>query len=149
MRTFILSFLLLPAFLFIACGEKSDEESVKDTAKTLIETVKKLDVEGTIEDNEEYFRVVAPHLAYRGPDKNRSWKDGLNYDNPDEREMIADYMEDIYDMFRGVDNYTFGKIETETESEGTWYILEINIKSSTRYFAFLKVNDTFILGDID
>ena len=56
-------------------------------------------------------------------------------------------------MIGTFDSYTVNSYLTDTESEGTWHVLEVEMEvadeSETVMFAFLLIDDVFVLGDVD
>ena len=42
-----------------------------------------------------------------------------------------------------------GDLKTENESEGTWMIMPLLCGNKTVLFAFLRIGENYLLGDID
>lgn len=99
------------------------------------------------------YAAAAPYIVYRGPDKEREWKDVAHYDQPQEQKGIISVCRRIKRYLLMSDGYDFGRFTVDDESEGVWHVWEVFFKTSagreTRYFAFLKIKDQYTLGDID
>lgn len=96
---------------------------------------------------------AAAYFVYRGPDKQREWKDVLKAGNPQERKAVESYCERIKGYLDASTGYDFGEFKVERESEGEWNVWEFIFKhgdqSKKVYFAFLKVKGKYAIGDID
>ena len=89
------------------------------------------------------------NLVYVGSDETRRWKSPATVDDVDMSERAMNLMERVNREMAECENYSFKDIFTERESEGTWIILPVNCGKKTVHFAFLKINDRYLLGAID
>ena len=48
----------------------------------------------------------------------------------------------------GCTTYNAGEIDTQKEIEGQWVVLPLNCGDKTIIFAYLKINNQLMLGDI-
>lgn len=122
--------------------QKSDKENVKQTIKKLFELVE------AGKSNQ-----LANYIVYRGNDKNRKWKDNCHYDVEEEKYQVQNLHQKIADRYLPY-KYEFVNFFSEKESEGEWLVWEMKFftgddETKKVYFAFLKVNDQYLLGDID
>ncbi|HKI79101.1 MAG TPA: hypothetical protein VKA26_11220 [Ignavibacteriaceae bacterium] len=152
MKKIILSFLVL--FTNISFTQSSSaEDSVKSTFKQLAEICRSVDFSDPLTTELGAFYKAAPYIVYTGNDKSRKWKDTCNYKNVLERRMVNEACYRINETVNQSEDFKFGKFLTETESEGTWYAIEVIYnkkgKEKKNLFAFLKVHGRFVLGDID
>ena len=92
---------------------------------------------------------VALYTVYRGTDETRKWKDTYNYDNNAEKREVEEICKRINSNLETAPDFVFKEFKKETESEGTWYIWEIMFGEKKVYFAILKINGKYCLGDID
>ena len=128
---------------FSACGKGISEEDLKRDFDLLIQSCLSNDL-----------NAAAPYLIYRGrTDKARGFQDSLNMSNPDEQEMAKKGCAELLERLGDNGSYTFTSISKKRASEGVWYAafakIEKNKKPGDRVFAFLKLKDKFVLGDID
>ncbi|WP_271782972.1 hypothetical protein [Aquimarina algiphila] len=95
---------------------------------------------------------LAPYIVYRGKDSKRKWKDTCNSKNKEELERVQNICHRIQE-FQKYDDYEFSEFITQEESEGKWYVwkLTFNTKETPKifYFAFLNINGSYAIGDID
>ena len=114
------------------------KKSLEDQVKRIILSVK--------ENNTAAF---AENLIYRGHDENRKWKSALNLNDSLEKAHANDFMARVSRSIEGCENFQTGEINLERESEGIWILLPANCGNKIVQFAFLKVGDRVLLGDID
>jgi len=99
------------------------------------------------------FYKLAPYIVYRGEDTKRAWKTPANYKNEEEKKGVDEVGLRINNGINQDSAFTINGYRSETEREGTWHVLTINYmrkgKPKVAYFAFLKINGKFLLGDID
>ena len=114
------------------------KKSLEDQVKRIILSVK-----------ENNIAVFAENLIYRGNDENRKWKSGLNLNDSLEKAQANDFMARVSRYIEGCENFQTGEINLERESEGIWILLPAKCGNKTVQFAFLKVGDKVLLGDID
>jgi hypothetical protein len=96
---------------------------------------------------------AAGYVVYRGDDPARRWKTVCTLGSEEEREAVAEVCQAISGLLSESDSYEFEDFETEAESEGTWYVWEVAFTRGGEKmdvaFAFLEVEGTYALGDID
>ncbi len=91
---------------------------------------------------------LAPHIAYRGGDAARKWKDGSNYDAKDEKSRVDQMFSQIQFLaMKG--KPSFDEFATEKESEGTWLLWHMTFGEKKAVFACLEAGGKILLGDID
>ena len=97
---------------------------------------------------------LAEYIVYRGDDKNRKWKDHCRYNVEEEKHQVQNLHQRIVSRYLPY-KYEFLKFFSQKESEGEWLIWEMKFETEDNerpkkvYFAFLKVGDRYLLGDID
>lgn len=96
--------------------------------------------------------ALAEYVIYRGDDTSRKWKDHCQVNAADEMRQVISLRNRINNYLLP-NEYKFVEFTTQTESEGTWYVweLEVKFKYETQkvFFAFLNINGQYVLGDID
>lgn len=96
---------------------------------------------------------AAGYVVYRGDDPARRWKTACTLGTEEEREVVAEVCQAISGLLSESDSYEFEQFETEAESEGTWYVWKVAFRRGGEKmdvaFAFLEVEGTYALGDID
>src|SRR3972149_10018898 len=135
--TIIFFVLIIPISLFT----QSKSENVKERLQELF-------VLASYEKNDQ----AASYIVYRGSDETRRWKDVYIYTNENEDKEVNRGCKDIKEMLANGGDYKFLKFKTETESEGEWCIWEVQFTQGEKkkvYFACLKINGKYCLGDID
>ena len=152
MKKFIFSLVILISPLSYS-QTISAEDSVKSTLKTLLNICKSVDFSDPMTTDVGPFYKAAKYIVYTGNDKSRRWKDSCNYNVEAERRMVNEACYRINETVNRSREFEFGKFITETESEGTWYAIEViyekNGKEKHNMFAFLRIYGKFLLGDID
>lgn len=150
--------LVLLAAMAFSSGLKAqvtntDSASLAKTFANLLAICKYVDFADPEVLNQGTFYKAADWIVYRGDDKKRAWKDVAHYANADEKAGVDEVCTRINSTVNQDENYRITGYHTETESEGTWYVLMVTyIKKGiekTSAFAFLKINGRFALGDID
>jgi len=96
---------------------------------------------------------VANYIVYRGDDEARNWNDALNYEDESEREKIVRFRKDIVKDYLKYTNIEYLKYMEQEQNGKMWYVLQVKFSNETEnetvYFAFLKINENFVIGDID
>lgn len=92
---------------------------------------------------------AALYIVYRGNDEQRKWKDTYNYENESEKFEVDQACIRIKKNLESSPDFIFKEFKKETESEGTWHIWEVLFGDKKVYFALLKINGKYCLGDID
>jgi hypothetical protein len=142
MKTMMKLFLIVLLPILNYAQPSNQEEAIKSVLVKLFDASKA-----------KNFTAASEFIIYRGADKTREWKDTYKISNAtelDEVKRICKKIKALLDLSSG---YEFKRMAIEKESEGEWFIQEVEFKSGgqnliTR-FAFLNVNGNFILGDID
>ena len=99
------------------------------------------------------FGAAAGYFVYRGPDKNREWKDTYRAADAAERAEVQAGCARIKSYLDESRGHTFGPVKVERESEGEWHVIAVSFKRGAEtkraVFAFLPVKGQFSIGDID
>jgi hypothetical protein len=99
------------------------------------------------------FYKAAPFIAYQGSDDKRKWKDAANYQNVKEKEQVDQICFKINQSVNQDSSYRIVAYRKEKESEGEWHVLRLSYvkkgKERNAVFAFLKIGEKYLLGDID
>jgi len=142
MKTMMKLFLIVLLPVLNYAQPSNQEEAIKSVLVKLFDASKT-----------KNFTAASEFIIYRGADKTREWKDTYKISNAtelDEVKRICKKIKALLDLSSG---YEFKRLAIEKESEGEWFIQEVEFKSGgqnlTTRFAFLNVNGNFILGDID
>ena len=152
MKTFILTIIILFSVTFIKAQNKDSVEVVK-TTKEIFKMTQSIDwLDDNVIDLGMFYKL-GPYMVYRGSDKTREWKDTCNYRNKLEQRYVDDVCYRINSTVNQGAEPKFGNFNTKTESEGKWYTIEVKFfykgQQRTTIFAYLKIYDRFVLGDID
>lgn len=99
--------------------------------------------------NENKLSEFAQNLVYRGEDENRKWKTQLNVNDSTEKQQAKEFMKRVERSIENCSGYKTGDVKTEKESEGTWIILPLICGNKTVLFAFLRIGENYLLGDIN
>lgn len=100
------------------------------------------------------FDRLAPYLLYCCADEARKGKEAFDYNIADDRRQVDMMGAKIKKWLDDFDSYSIKKYMTQTKSNGnTWHALNVVFKkgeiTESKIFAFLKIGDSFLLGDID
>ncbi len=135
------------------------DESLKESnrARASIELAKpefKKTLEGKVKNiialvKGDSLQGFAENLVYRGDDESRKWKSQLNFNDASEKQHATDFMQRVRRSITGCDDYKTNEVRTESESEGLWIVLPLQCGNKTVSFAFLRINNELLLGDID
>lgn len=143
--------LLLSSYGF--AQKTKDSTYVAQTLKEILTLCKTVDFSDPKVLELGTFYKVAPYIVYRGEDKKRAWKEAADYTREEEKKRVDEVCYKINNGVNQDSNFVITGFRTETESEGLWYVLTVSYirkgKPKTAYFAFLKIQDKFLLGDID
>lgn len=93
--------------------------------------------------------AFSTYIVYHGEDQVRNWKSPVNMSDAAENKMTADLIQKMKLVMNDCQDYSFDKISAEKESEGYWIVQPLNCGRKIVRFAFLKVKDRLLLGDID
>jgi hypothetical protein len=102
----------------------------------------------------EYVRTgngekLAPLLVYRGNDAARRWQDSCSFANAEDKDYIEPFIQSNAALAQQCKTMTFGKLRSDRESEGIWFVLPVTCGNRQKIFAFLYVKGAFRLGDVD
>jgi hypothetical protein len=97
---------------------------------------------------------MAPMLAYHEGKGSDTWHRGLNYEVLEEQLAAEKECAKLQVIVTGLQNHTFQEFATAQEAEGEWLVWKVKLQyqgeeTDERAFAFLKVGDSYLLGDID
>ena len=88
------------------------------------------------------------HLVYRGTDLKRKWRSPINMSDTADSREAEKFMQRVIIDIEGCATYNAGEIDTQKEIEGQWVVLPLNCGDKTIIFAYLKINNQLMLGDI-
>jgi len=149
--------LLVIVLIFTALNIKAQTENDSVQLVTTLEelfTVCNSSEAGVGGNSEIIFDRLAPYLLYCCADEARKGKEAFDYNIADDRRQVDMLGAKIKKWLDDYDSYTVKKFMTQTKSNGNkWYALNIVFKKGeakeSKIFAFLKIGDHFLLGDID
>ncbi len=131
----------------------TDSAQVAKAFKELLAICKRVQAADAGTQAKEGFSKAAAYIAYRGSDAKRKWKDCSNYALPEEKERVDDMCFGINGSVNRDPDYVIAGYLQKKESEGTWHTLIVNYTKSGKakqiHFAFLRIKDRFVLGDIN
>jgi hypothetical protein len=143
------------SLLFLSASFKAkaqDSARVADTFKELL-AICRVDFSDPKVQELGLFYKAAPHIVYRGDDEKRKWKAAANYADPKEKDQVNHICYKINETVNQDSSYKIVGYITQNESEGKWHGLMVTYvkkgKEKKAIFAFLKIGDRFLLGDID
>jgi len=126
--------------LLTACGESgTPRERVESNLSKLVKACA---------DKGGDYSGAAGLVAYSGSDRDRKYKDLASAEGED-RSSLNKVCYKISQLMNKKNSYTLIKFEEEPESEGTWYVQTVKFDGGTAQLAFLDINGTMALGDID
>lgn len=89
-------------------------------------------------------------MAYTGEDDNTNrWKRIVDPSKPEDVESSKKMITKLMNSLTQCDKMSYGDVRIEKESEGTWYVITANCGNKKNTYAFLKINNSYVLGDID
>jgi len=89
-------------------------------------------------------------LVYSGKeDKENRWKRRADPNKPEDIQSSKRLMTKLKEGLLNCDKINYGEVRIEKESEGIWYVITANCSNKKNNYAFLKINNSFVLGDID
>jgi hypothetical protein len=153
----IYGLLLLALTAFSSAAQKNrtaDSTGAAQTLEALANICKNVDFTDPKVQQLGTFYKAAPYIIYRGQNTQRKWKTFCNYQLKEDKQGVDHICERINRTINQPGGYTIFKYDTDTESEGTWHVLEVNFtnqrgEAKTAVFAFLKIGKRMGLGDID
>jgi hypothetical protein len=89
-------------------------------------------------------------MVYTGEqDVNGRWKRTIDPSNTDDVASGKRILGKLTERLSKCNNASFGEVRIEKESEGVWYVIKTTCGERSSAFAFLKINNEFVLGDVD
>ena len=150
---YVLFFILFISCLSNSYGQVSDSAEVVTTFKEILFLCRNVDFSDPKVTKSGTFYKVAPYIVYRGTNEKRAWKEPANYANEDEKKGVDEVCYRINSQVNQDTNYVVLDFNNGNEKEGKWYILTVSYvkkgQQKTSYFAFLRINGRYLLGDID
>ena len=99
---------------------------------------------------------VAPYIIYSGrKDPDRAWKELADYSKEEDRKIVSAFCKRIKKLMPEGTKYRIAGFLQDKESEGVWNVISVIPdnpdlpKGATIEFAFLPIDRSFALGDID
>jgi len=93
---------------------------------------------------------IYTRLVYSGKeDKENRWKRRADPNNPEDIQSSKRLMTKLKEGLLNCDKINYEEVRIEKESEGIWYVITANCGNKKNNYAFLKINNSFMLGDID
>ena len=141
MKLYKVSILMTWVVLLTACGESgTPRERVESNLSKLVKACS---------NKAGDYSGAAGLVAYSGSDRSRKYKDLATAEGED-RSVLNSTCYQISKLMNGNNSYVLTQFEEEPESEGTWYIQTVKFDGNrTAQLAFLDINGTMALGDID
>ena len=136
-KFFATSIMALLLFVSVTQAQTRDEELSKKELEKIFNLCK-LDKD---------FKL-AQYVVYRGDDEARKWKDSSHPKRQDEMKAVRK-MKSSIKKYLAKGEYTFEEFFQEEESEGVWNVWKVNFNGKSVYFAMLKINGKYAIGDID
>ncbi len=148
-NTKYLNILFLILVFLLSCSPKNSNKISDKSFEKEQETLKKL-IKYSWSDN---ILKASQYIVYRGQDQSRRWKSICTIENEDEMLYVQRVINKIKRAIPHKTKYSITKTDSDTESEGTWYVLHVDCdgKKENRpvQFAFLRIDGKSALGDID
>lgn len=145
--------LFVFALMLSVAAKAQDSAKVAKTFNDLISLCRNVDWGDPKVQELGLFYKAAPYIVYKGDDEKRKWKVAANYSDPKEKEQVNNVCYKINETVNQDSSYKIVGYLTQKESEGEWHVLLINYvrkgKDKRAAYAFLKIGDKFLLGDID
>jgi hypothetical protein len=89
-------------------------------------------------------------MVYRGEeDKDSRWKRTVDPSRHEDVTSSQRLLERSTVILNSCNDINYGDVKTEKESEGVWYIITATCRDKKIVFAFLKIDNIFVLGDMD
>jgi hypothetical protein len=117
-----------------------------DVKKNLSDAVLALQKLAEKKDTQQILRK----MVYTGEqDINGRWKRAIDPSNADDVASGKRIFEKLTVRLSECHNPSFGDVRMEKESEGVWYVIKTTCGERSSAFAFLKIDNEFVLGDVD
>ncbi|MEY3442967.1 MAG: hypothetical protein RLZZ519_1248 [Bacteroidota bacterium] len=164
---YIFGILLLLAFGF-AC-QSGTKSSATDPTKTVLPADSEATNVATTRDGEPIKAALdsifdhamhgdcigmASMLVYKEGDGSDTWHRGMRYEVPEEQLATEKECAKLQVLVTGLQEHRYLEFATEQEKEGEWLLWKVALQyqdgeSDEKVFAFLKVGEDYLLGDID
>lgn len=134
--------LILGLIIFASLFANVKAQSTQDALKQILEFSK-----------EKKFEQAAPLIAYNGADETKKFKVAFSANDENELNSVKRICKKVKALVDISDSYEIGA-QTEIEKDGIkWFVTEVGFKSGNQslktVFSFIKINDKFLLGDVD
>jgi len=127
----------LEAKTWIDTHKPEFKQELEDLTDKIIKMVKENDLE-------QFGKL----LVYRGPDETKRWKDTLNMNDSLDRKQASEFLQRANRLLKSCEQTGKKEIHTEKESEGIWIIMPIICGEKKISFAYLRINNQLLLGDV-
>ena len=96
---------------------------------------------------------AAALIAYDGADESKKFKVAFNAKDGNELNSVKRICKKVKALMDISDSYEIGTAKEEKKDGIDWTVIEVSFKSGNQnlktLFSFVKINDKFLLGDID
>ena len=163
-----LGFIFFLLLVFTACQQAT---APKTTTNSLIEskadstllhkpvTLDGKPVQASLDSIIHHARMgdcegMASWLVFKTGNSAESWKRSLRYDDAQEQLAVEKECAKLQVLVTGLQDYAYLEFATTQEKEGEWLIWKVKLlyqdgESEVSTFAFLKVANSYLLGDIE
>jgi len=134
--------IIIGLLLFTAISMNINAQSSQETLSQILELSKA-----------KKFSEAAALIAYDGPNESKKLQAAYNPNDENELNSVKRICKKIKALIDISDSYEIGN-PNETKEDGVdWTVIEVSFKSGNQnlktIFSFVKVDDKFLLGDID
>lgn len=160
--------ILLLSFLGFACQPSTKSNAAKPSTLTVSADSVAIN-ETTLPDGEPIKAALdsifaharlgdcigmATKLVYKEGDGSDTWHRGMRYDVPEEQLATEKECAKLQVLVTGLQEHRYLEFATAKEKEGEWLIWKVALQyqdgeSDEKVFAFLKIGEDYLLGDID
>lgn len=134
--------IILGLILFSSLFTVLKAQSSQDVLKNILEFSKA-----------KKFSEAAAFIAYDGTDEAKKFKVAFDANNDNELNSVKRICKKVKALIDISDSYEIGSAKEEKKDGLDWTVIEVSFKSGSQnlktLFSFVKVNDKFLLGDID
>jgi hypothetical protein len=97
---------------------------------------------------------MAPWLVFKSGNTAETWKRSLRYNDDEEQLAIEKECAKLQVLVTGLQDYSYVEFASTQDAEGEWLIWKVKLnyqdgENEASTFAFLKVGDRYLLGDIE
>jgi len=152
-KALFISFLIIIS-IQISAQELSDSAKVATTLEEMFTACNSSEPEEGSGTEQIIFDRLAPYIISMSKDDRKRKKMAADYNIPYERRNIDVTGKIIKKWLDEFNYYKIKSYSTQTKDNGEyWHALEVVFdskeKTVTKIFAFIKIGDSFLLGDID